>query len=323
MDPARGGRQASRRGRKRALGAGAHAVPDGRAAGGAARAAQAGHRQRARADPRAPACDAGGRSTGQAGVLKPGLKERRRLVREAPEIRGRWTLFPRVLHPGRSGRAIQAPGEENVLQLTRSEFLYVTRRTRGSRGEQLTEHQKRQGSIWSQRNICTATSSSRPEKPQGFRSRSTTLATHSCPRSWPPGFRCRRSPRTAATPWVSWPLWLPATGGCARRQRSPYTRTRPARLVSARLRQLASTSHGYLPRPRGCAQRWRPDCGERASEPHPQLADSASARAGRRRRTIASYRFVLMRDAGVPSIGAPRTSRQPAASMSGTSAPPE
>ena len=98
------------------------------------------------------ATPAGGRPD-KAGVLKPGLKERRRLVREAPEIRGRWTLFPRVLHPGRSGRAIQAPGEENVLQLTRSEFLYVTRRTRGSRGEHLTEHQKRQGSILSQRNI--------------------------------------------------------------------------------------------------------------------------------------------------------------------------
>lgn len=95
----------------------------------------------------------GGGRPDKPGVLKPGLKERRRLVREAPEIRGRWALFPQVLHPGRSRRAIQAPGEENVLQLARSEFLYVTRRTRGSRGEQLTEHQKRQGSLWSQRNL--------------------------------------------------------------------------------------------------------------------------------------------------------------------------
>jgi integrase len=87
------------------------------------------------------------------GVLKPGLKERRRLVREAPEIRGRWALFPRVLHPGRSGRAIQAPGDEKVVALTRSDFLYVTSRTRGTRGEELTEVQKRQGSLWSQRNL--------------------------------------------------------------------------------------------------------------------------------------------------------------------------
>lgn len=87
------------------------------------------------------------------GVLKPGLKERRRLVREAPEIRGRWVLFPRVLHPGRSGRAIRAPGDEKVVALTRSDFLYVTRRTRGARGEELTEVQKRQGSLWSQRNL--------------------------------------------------------------------------------------------------------------------------------------------------------------------------
>ena len=39
------------------------------------------------------------------------------------------------------------------MQLARSEFLYVTRRTRGSRGEHLTEQQKRQGSLWSQRNL--------------------------------------------------------------------------------------------------------------------------------------------------------------------------
>jgi len=40
-----------------------------------------------------------------------------------------------------------------VLHLARSEFLYVTSRTRGSRDEQLTEQQKLQGSIWSQRNL--------------------------------------------------------------------------------------------------------------------------------------------------------------------------
>ena len=72
------------------------------------------------------------------GVLKPGLKERRGLVREEPRVRGRWARFPQVLHPGRTGTAIPTPGEENVVQLARSEFLYVTGRTRGSRGEQLT-----------------------------------------------------------------------------------------------------------------------------------------------------------------------------------------
>jgi integrase len=82
-------------------------------------------------------------------VLKPGLKERRRLVREEPDVRGRWALFPTVLHPGRGGGAIPAQGEDNVVQLARSEFLYVTSRTRGSRGEQLSEHQRR----WSQRNL--------------------------------------------------------------------------------------------------------------------------------------------------------------------------
>jgi integrase len=87
------------------------------------------------------------------GVLKVGLKERRRLVREPPEIRGRWTLFPQVLQPGRTGRAIEVPGTANMINLARSEFLYVTGRTRGSRGEQLDEHQKRQGSLWSQRNL--------------------------------------------------------------------------------------------------------------------------------------------------------------------------
>jgi integrase len=75
------------------------------------------------------------------------------LVREEPEVRGRWTLFPRVLHPGTTGTAIQAPGAENVVQLARSEFLYMTSRTRGSRGEQLTAQQKRQGALWSQRNL--------------------------------------------------------------------------------------------------------------------------------------------------------------------------
>jgi len=59
------------------------------------------------------ATPAGGRPD-KPGVLKPGLKERRRLVREEPEVRGRWTLFPRVLHPGRSGRAIEAASEANV-----------------------------------------------------------------------------------------------------------------------------------------------------------------------------------------------------------------
>ncbi|MGH2969371.1 MAG: hypothetical protein ACRDK0_09945, partial [Solirubrobacteraceae bacterium] len=38
--------------------------------------------------------------------------------------------------------AIPAPGDENVVALTRSEFLYITRRTRGTRGEALTEVQK-------------------------------------------------------------------------------------------------------------------------------------------------------------------------------------
>jgi integrase len=98
------------------------------------------------------ASPAGGRPD-RPGVLKLGLKERRRLVREDPQIRGRWTLFPRVVHPGRVGTAIRLPGEENVVRLARSEFLYVTTRTRGSRGEQLTEEQKRQGSLWSQRNL--------------------------------------------------------------------------------------------------------------------------------------------------------------------------
>jgi integrase len=95
----------------------------------------------------------GGGRPDKPGVLKVGLKERRRLVREEPAVRGRWTLFPRVLHPRRAGTAIHAPGEENVVKLARSEFLYVTRRTRGSRGELLTDVQKRQGSLWSQRNV--------------------------------------------------------------------------------------------------------------------------------------------------------------------------
>lgn len=95
----------------------------------------------------------GGGRPDRPGVLKPGLKERRRLVREVPEVRGRWTLFPCVLHPGRGGVAITAPGAQNVVRLARSEFLYTTRRTRGSRNEQLTENQKRQGALWSQRNL--------------------------------------------------------------------------------------------------------------------------------------------------------------------------
>jgi len=57
------------------------------------------------------ATPAGGRPD-TPGVLKSGVKERRRLVREPPEVRGRWTVFPRVLHPGRYGTAISAPGEE-------------------------------------------------------------------------------------------------------------------------------------------------------------------------------------------------------------------
>ena len=95
----------------------------------------------------------GGGRPDKPGVLKVGLKERRRLVREALEVRGRWALFPRVLHPDRTGRAIKLPSEKNVLPLARSEFLYVTGRTRGSRGEQLSDEQKRQGSLWSQRNL--------------------------------------------------------------------------------------------------------------------------------------------------------------------------
>jgi integrase len=39
-----------------------------------------------------------------------------------------------------------------VLQIARSELLYVTSRTRGSRGEQLTEQQK-PGALWSHRNV--------------------------------------------------------------------------------------------------------------------------------------------------------------------------
>src|SRR3954447_11620055 len=98
------------------------------------------------------ATPAGGRPD-KPGVLKPGLKERRRLVREEPQVRGRWTLFPCVLHAGRTGAAIPVPGDENVIALNRSEFLYGTRRTRGSPGEQLTNEQKLRGSIWSQRNL--------------------------------------------------------------------------------------------------------------------------------------------------------------------------
>jgi integrase len=39
------------------------------------------------------------------------------------------------------------------VPFARTEFLYTTRRTRGSRGEQLTAQQKRQGALWSQRNL--------------------------------------------------------------------------------------------------------------------------------------------------------------------------
>jgi hypothetical protein len=35
----------------------------------------------------------GCRRPDRPGVLKVGLKERRRLVREEPDVRGRWTLF--------------------------------------------------------------------------------------------------------------------------------------------------------------------------------------------------------------------------------------
>ena len=47
----------------------------------------------------------GGGRPDKPGVLKVGLKERRRLVREEPDVRGRWTLFPKVLHPGKTGAA--------------------------------------------------------------------------------------------------------------------------------------------------------------------------------------------------------------------------
>ena len=97
--------------------------------------------------------DAGGGRPDKPGVLKVGLKERRRLVREEPEVRGRLTLFPRILHPGRTGNALDPPDKANVVQLGRSEFLYVTRRTRGSQGERLTAQQKLRGSLWSQRNL--------------------------------------------------------------------------------------------------------------------------------------------------------------------------
>jgi integrase len=52
----------------------------------------------------------GGGLPDKPGVLKVGLKERRRLVREEPDVRGRWTLFPRVLHPERPGRRYQLQG---------------------------------------------------------------------------------------------------------------------------------------------------------------------------------------------------------------------
>ena len=45
------------------------------------------------------------------------------------------------------------PRSTNVVRFGRSEFLHVTGRTRGSRGERLTEEQTLQGSVWSQRNL--------------------------------------------------------------------------------------------------------------------------------------------------------------------------
>jgi integrase len=68
-------------------------------------------------------------------------------------MRGRWTLFPRVLHGDWTDQAIAPPDHRNVVRLARGPFLYVTDRTRGSRGERLTAQQKRQGSLWSQRNL--------------------------------------------------------------------------------------------------------------------------------------------------------------------------
>ena len=75
------------------------------------------------------------------------------MIREEPEVRGRWALFPKVLHRGRTGHAIPRLDDVNVLQLNRSEFLYTTGRTRGSRDEALTGEQKLQGAVWSQRNL--------------------------------------------------------------------------------------------------------------------------------------------------------------------------
>jgi hypothetical protein len=92
---------------------------------------------RTRANPRASASRAHRRSTRQAGRAEAG-------VEGAPAPRARGTrrartmaLFPRVLHPGRAGRAIAKLSEHNVVQFVRSEFLYVTGRTGGSCDEQL------------------------------------------------------------------------------------------------------------------------------------------------------------------------------------------
>ena len=103
----------------------------------------------------------GGGRPDKPGVLKPGLKERRRLVREEPRIRGRWALFPQVLHPGRAGTAIATPGEENVVQLARSEFLYVTG-THARIARASSSPSTRSGRARSGRSAtCTATSSCR------------------------------------------------------------------------------------------------------------------------------------------------------------------
>jgi hypothetical protein len=87
------------------------------------------------------------------GVLKPGLKEGRRLVREKPEVRGRWALFPRVVHPGRAGRPSRCPSRTTSSSSRAASFSTSLSRTRGSRDEQLDAQQKRQGSLWSQRNL--------------------------------------------------------------------------------------------------------------------------------------------------------------------------
>ena len=196
------------------------------------------------------------------GVLKPGLKERRRLVRAEPDVRGRWALFPRVLHSGCSGQAVQAPGEENVLRLARSEFLYVTSRTRGSRDEQqLTEQQKLQGSIWSQRNLYRDVIEPARREVAGVAFTSTTRATRSSRHSWPPACRSPRSPLTVGTPSASSPPSPPATGDCAHRRRWRSARTRPVRPESGRWKRLTTISSASSPPPRSCKQRSRRSAG--------------------------------------------------------------